>query len=107
MQNGIHDFRADANYLVDLRGIRSKTAVLAALGEALQLPAHYGRNFDALADCLMDGDWARADTISIVLFSTKTAAKVLQGDWDTLIEIFDEASQWWCERGKTLHVLLV
>ncbi len=106
MQNGTHDFRADASYLVDLRGKKTKSAVLATLGEALQLPAHYGKNFDALADCLMDGDWARADTISIVLFQSTVAAKALKGDWDTLIEIFDEAAQWWAERGKTFHVLL-
>ena len=27
---------------------------LAAVGEALDFPDHYGQNFDALADCLHD-----------------------------------------------------
>lgn len=32
----------------------SKAAFLAAVGEALHFPDHYGQNFDALADCLYD-----------------------------------------------------
>lgn len=32
----------------------TKAEVLAGLGRALDLPAYYGHNFDALADCLHD-----------------------------------------------------
>ena len=32
----------------------SKSGFLAAVGEALDFPDHYGQNFDALADCLHD-----------------------------------------------------
>jgi Barstar (barnase inhibitor) len=32
----------------------TKAEFLAAVGEALAFPDHYGRNFDALADCLGD-----------------------------------------------------
>ena len=32
----------------------TKAEFLDGLGAALALPAHYGRNFDALADCLTD-----------------------------------------------------
>lgn len=32
----------------------SKAGFLDAVGDALDFPAHYGRNFDALADCLHD-----------------------------------------------------
>ena len=41
---------------VDGAGAPTKPALLAALGEALDFPAHYGANFDALADCLHDVD---------------------------------------------------
>lgn len=39
-----------------LDGARSQTKaeILAALGETLGFPAHYGQNLDALADCLDD-----------------------------------------------------
>lgn len=106
MRNGIHDFRAERTYLIDLGGKRSRSAVLAALGEGLKLPSHYGNNFDALADCLMDGDWAKQDTITVVLAGSTSAARALKTDWETLTEIFEEACQWWAERGRTFHVLL-
>lgn len=35
-------------------GMETKVEVLDGLGEALGFPAHYGRNLDALADCLGD-----------------------------------------------------
>ena len=33
---------------------QTKDEFLAAVGQALAFPDHYGRNFDALADCLSD-----------------------------------------------------
>ncbi len=43
-----------------------KAEFLEAVGEALGFPEHYGRNFDALADCLQDvraGDHDHAGTL--------------------------------------------
>ena len=38
----------------DCAAAHDKASVLAALGEGLKLPAHYGCNLDALYDCLTD-----------------------------------------------------
>ncbi|WP_433269785.1 barstar family protein [Actinosynnema sp. CS-041913] len=38
-------------------GARSKSAALAAIGEAMEFPDYYGRNLDALYDCLTDLSW--------------------------------------------------
>jgi RNAse (barnase) inhibitor barstar len=38
----------------DGRGDETRADVLAGLGAALDFPAYYGRNLDALADCLRD-----------------------------------------------------
>ncbi|MFN3630568.1 MAG: barstar family protein [Casimicrobiaceae bacterium] len=54
----------------------------------------------------MDGEWAKQDTITIVLAGCTSAARALKSDWDTLCDIFDEACQWWAARGRTFHVLL-
>jgi len=43
---------------------QTKAEFLAAVGEALAFPAHYGQNFDALADCLAD---AGRDAAAVVL----------------------------------------
>lgn len=39
---------------VDGAGLEDLPGVLAAIGEALAFPAYYGRNLDALNDCLRD-----------------------------------------------------
>ncbi|MDH2416722.1 barstar family protein [Nocardioides sp. CER19] len=41
---------------VDGVGIEEKSALMDALGSALQAPDHYGRNLDALRDVLRDVD---------------------------------------------------
>lgn len=38
-------------------GLRDKLAVLDAIADALQFPATFGRNLDALYDCLTDLSW--------------------------------------------------
>ncbi|TIC88662.1 hypothetical protein E8D34_03020 [Nocardioides sp. GY 10113] len=39
---------------LDTSAVEDRAGVLADLGTALELPAHYGRNLDALHDCLRD-----------------------------------------------------
>ncbi|MEU6153796.1 barstar family protein [Actinosynnema sp. NPDC047251] len=41
-------------------GARSKSAALAAIGQALDFPDYYGQNLDALYDCLTDLSWLPA-----------------------------------------------
>ena len=46
-------------YSVDLRNIYTRDSLHSALKESLGLPDYYGRNLDALMDCLTD---IRADS---------------------------------------------
>jgi len=47
--------RADQRLLqADLSGCRTKSEVLAEIGRAFALPAHFGGNLDALYDCVTD-----------------------------------------------------
>ena len=45
---------------IDLAGCRDKAALLRRLAFALPLPADFGDNWDALADCLRDPAWQPA-----------------------------------------------
>ena len=42
------------NYLLDFGGIESKKDAYQYIGERLSFPDYYGRNADALHDCLTD-----------------------------------------------------
>ena len=41
-------------YDLDLKGITDRQALLRRLAEVFQLPAHFGKNWDALHECLRD-----------------------------------------------------
>lgn len=47
-------------HLMDGRSITDRAGVLAAIAEALSFPSYFGRNLDALHDCLMDLSWLPA-----------------------------------------------
>jgi RNAse (barnase) inhibitor barstar len=107
MKNSVHDLRAERVYQVDLKLARSKKSLLEALATGLKLPSHFGHNWDALADCLMDARWAKTATTTVLLYGTASAETRFGQDWATLREILDEACIWWGEHDKVLRVVLV
>lgn len=106
MKSILTDLRADQVLHVDLKGVRSKKALLEALAAGIKLPAGFGHNWDALADCLMDDRWAKGETITVVLLNAAKVETRLAADWTTLEEIFADAGKWWKSRGKRLRVAL-
>ena len=107
MKNAVHDLRSDVTLRVELKGVRSKKALLEALAVGLKLPKHFGHNWDALADCLMDATWAKSDSTTLLLLDSSNAATRFGENWQTLLEIFDESCVWWGEHDKSFSVVLV
>ncbi len=46
-------------------GIRSREALFDALADGLRLPDYFGRNWDALHDCLGDLEWLPPGVVEI------------------------------------------
>jgi len=90
--------------VVDLADVNSKQALMAALHVALKLPAHFGRNWDALADCLGDRHWLPQGGVFIALRHAAEFRRRRPAEWDTLLEILSEAADFWRDRGVALHV---
>ena len=106
MKNAVHDLRSDVIIRVELKGVRSKKALLEALAAGLKLPKHFGQNWDALSDCLMDSQWAKPASMTVLLCDVGNSEKRFGDDWQTLLEIFDEACVWWGEHDKAFRVAL-
>ncbi len=106
MNSSIHDGRADRVLRVELKGVRSKKALLEALATGLALPRHFGHNWDALADCLMDEQWAKSGSICVLLMGSAGAERRFGAEWTTLADILGEAADWWRERGRDFHTVL-
>jgi RNAse (barnase) inhibitor barstar len=107
MKNQIYNLSSELSLTLNLSGVRSKKALMEAIATGLKLPKHFGHNWDALADCLMDSDWAKASGYTIIVTDSAAAKKRFGEDWDTLIDLLDEACEWWGERDKAFNVVLV
>ena len=92
--------------VVDLHGVGGKSELMEALGKGLKLPAHFGHNWDALADCLEDSDWIGDRGIVVVLRHAASYHKAYPVDWETLEDTLSEATEYWQERHKPLWVFV-
>jgi RNAse (barnase) inhibitor barstar len=95
-----------AYYSVDLHGIASKADLLHALARGLRLPAHFGNNWDALADSLEDDDWFGTHGVAIVMRHAGPYRKAHPADWETVTDILGEAAEYWQERHKPFWVFV-
>ncbi len=91
---------------VDAAHADSKSALLAALAKGLKLPEHFGDNWDALADCLEDGDWLGSHGMVIAIRHAANYRKAHAADWETLSDILSEAAEYWRERRKPFWVFV-
>ena len=75
--------------------------------KGLKLPEHFGNNWDALADCLEDGDWLGSHGMVIAI---RHAAQLPQGArgrlGNALSDILNEAAEYWRERHKPFWVFV-
>jgi RNAse (barnase) inhibitor barstar len=102
--NGIHPLPDGEEVFPVLDGalLQDKTALLAALGEALSFPDWYGANWDALADCLMDMSWSEGP-VRLHLANANALPTELR---EPLEEVFQEAADYWQERGRACRLYL-
>jgi len=63
-----------------------------------QLPPSFGKNWDALADCLSDLSWLASDAFVICFSNADSYRDKYEEDFKTLIEILEEASSSWSEQ---------
>jgi RNAse (barnase) inhibitor barstar len=95
-----------AFHSVDAGRADSKSALLAALAKGLKLPEHFGNNWDALADCLEDGDWLGGHGAVIVIRHAASYRKAHAADWETLSDILREAAEYWRDLHKPFWVFV-
>lgn len=87
-----------ARVRIDLHGCADKSQLLARLAEALHFPAHFGHNWDALADAL--GDLRRGDVSGFVLLfeHSEVLRRHAAADFKVAMEVLQAACRDWAER---------
>lgn len=91
---------------VNLAQVTDKDAFLEVVGQALSFPEWYGRNWDALADCLTDLSWMAADGYVIVLEHSDAFAQAAPADFAMALSIFQDAADTWREDGVPFWTLV-
>ncbi|MER7624041.1 barstar family protein [Streptomyces sp. NPDC126503] len=75
--------------LLDLHGVIDKTAFMNRCVRTLPLPVWFGRNWDALADCLAD----MREPMAIVVTGWQAYAEAHPDDWTIAQEVFSAAAR--------------
>ena len=91
---------------LDCRGVSEKSGLMETAARAFALPGHFGNNWDALADCLMDLSWTPG-LRWVVLVHGLDRLHVLDPDSSrTLLEILAETCEFWEEQERPFIALL-
>ena len=76
----------------DLAGCRGKAELLRRLAASLALPADFGQNWDALADCLRDPGWRPAWGHVLLFEHAGALHHGANPDFDVLLGVLDDAA---------------
>jgi hypothetical protein len=87
---------------LNLARVETKQEFLAACKKVLRLPRFFGGNWDALADCLKD---LCADSM-VNCRNCGQFAEAAPDDYATALEVFQDAANFWAERGSTFVALV-
>lgn len=90
---------AGQHILIDFDACSDKAAALARIAAAMQFPAWFGHNWDALSDCLADLSWLPASSYTIELAHTQALRTAAPAVFATLMEILAEAAAFWADQG--------
>ncbi|MDO8958742.1 MAG: barstar family protein [Rhodocyclaceae bacterium] len=88
-----------AVFRVDLAGVSDKAALLKAIGDAMAFPEWYGRNWDALLDCLADLGWQSAEGYVVILEHCDGIHGRAETDFVQTLQVFEAATNEWREQG--------
>jgi RNAse (barnase) inhibitor barstar len=85
---------------VNLSAAQSKQEVLEAIAVAFQFPAHYGKNLDALYDCMTDlvHKAGPQPGFVVVLEQLPDNPRFDREAREQLLEVFRDAAEYWGER---------
>jgi RNAse (barnase) inhibitor barstar len=89
---------------INLAEYTDSEALYDRLTVALRLPADFGRNWDALADSMRDLSWLKAPGFILLFDHADAMQQANEDDFDTLLDILEEAVDYWQEAGSPFFV---
>jgi len=93
-------------FRLDLSGAGGKNGLLDRFAKALRFPAHFGKNWDALNDCLTDLDWLSGKGLVMILTNANNFAEKHEEIFHTAIDVLNRAVAYWHGQKKPFWVLV-
>jgi RNAse (barnase) inhibitor barstar len=84
----------------------TRQQVLAAIAEAFHFPRHFGKNFDALSDCLTSLVYkaGKQSGFLVVLEQLPNTTKFDREARETLLDVFRDAADFWADKKVAFRV---
>jgi hypothetical protein len=95
-----------AFFHIEGRNIAGKDQLMNHVATALRLPPHFGHNWDALEESLVDLEWVDADGYVIYYDHIDPLLEGHPDQFETLVEILRDAVESWKADGTAMIVLL-
>ena len=99
--------RVDQTVLrADFDGVNDKAGVMERLASGFSLPEHFGRNLDALADCLSELEPEEADRpgFVVILRHLPDGAGFSRDQREALLDVFRDTADAFFDRGLAFRV---
>lgn len=93
-------------FKLDLGGARGKSGLLDRFAKALRFPAHFGKNWDALYDCLTDPEWLDGKGWVVIVANAQSFAEKHEEDFTAAIDILSGAAEHWRGRKKPFWTII-
>ena len=87
---------------LDGRRCRTKRALLDEMARALRFPAHFGRTWDALEDCLTDLGWLPGAGYRLLVTAADQVLARHPAGYATLVALLEDVGRAWAA-GATGH----
>ena len=86
--------------------IEKKEQFLNHAAVAMKFPSHLGNNWDAFYDCLTDLEWVKAQGYVVYFDHTDQFESHHESQLETVMELFQDAVEFWKSEGRGMLVLL-
>jgi hypothetical protein len=83
--------------------LASESELFDAMAAAFAFPDYFGRNWDAVVDCLDDLDWLEAQGYVLVIDDVGTCG--FSEPLARLLQIWPSVAQEWSAQGKPFHLV--
>lgn len=93
-------------FKLDLTKVRDKKSLLELVAKALKFPRHFGRNWDAVHDCLGDLSWHDGHGWVLLLRNADTLSATDHEAFETFLRVSASAAEYWHGKGQPFWVIV-